>query len=97
MLISWITRYNRGMTNKTAPTKARPGTRLMATGLVILALGIVLLIVGFSTTHVEIVPGTFRTAETQGAPTPAAWIILIVGVVLSSIGFGKRVLSALEK
>ena len=69
----------------------------MATGLVILGLGILLIIVGFSSTHVEIVPGTFRTEEVPGAPTPFAWIILLVGVALSAIGFGKRVLSAIEK
>jgi hypothetical protein len=69
----------------------------MATGLVILAIGVTLIIMGFSTTHVAIVPGTFRTAETAGAPTPAAWIILLVGIVLAGIGFGRRVLSSLEK
>jgi purine-cytosine permease-like protein len=69
----------------------------MATGLVILAIGILLIIIGFSTTHVAIVPGTLRTAETSGAPTPFAWIVLLVGIVLSVIGFGKRLLSAVEK
>jgi amino acid transporter len=69
----------------------------MATGLVILGIGVLLIIVGFSSTHVEIVPGTFRTEEVPGAPTPAAWIILLVGVVLSAVGFGKRILSAVEK
>lgn len=85
------------MTNKIGGTKQRPGTRLMATGLVILGIGILLIIVGFSSTHVEIVPGTFRTEEVPGAPTPFAWIILLVGVVLSAAGFGKRVLAAVEK
>lgn len=85
------------MTNKLGGTKARPGTRLMSIGLVILVLGILLIIVGFSSTHVEIVPGTFRTTETAGAPTPFAWIIFLVGIVLSAVGFGKRVLAAVEK
>lgn len=85
------------MTNKIGGTKQRPGTRIMATGLVILSLGILLVIVGFSSTHVEIVPGTFRTEEVAGAPTPFAWIILLVGIVLSAVGFGKRILSAVEK
>ena len=69
----------------------------MATGLVILALGILLIIVGFSTTHVALVPGTFRTAETAGAPAPFAWIVFIVGIVLSAVGFGRRVLASIEK
>lgn len=69
----------------------------MATGIVILAIGILLIIIGFSTTHVAIVPGTFRTAETAGAPTPAAWIIFIVGIVMAGIGFGRRVLASIEK
>ena len=77
-------------TDKNAPTKQRPGTRLMATGLVILALGILLVIVGFATTHVALVPGTFRTAETAGTPTPFAWIILLAGAIMSVIGFRKR-------
>lgn len=85
------------MTNQTAPTKRRPGTRLLIVGLVLLAIGILLIIVGFSTTHVALVPGTFRTAETAGAPTPFAWIVFSAGVVLSAIGFGKRVLAAVEK
>jgi hypothetical protein len=87
---------NIGGTEKKAPTK-RPGTRLMATGLVILALGVLLIIVGFSSTHVQMVPGTFRTEAVPGAPTPVAWIILLVGVILSAVGFGRRVLSSIEK
>lgn len=69
----------------------------MATGLVIVGIGILLVIVGFSTTHVQMVPGTFRTVEVQGSPTPAAWIALLVGLILSAVGFGKRALSAMEK
>lgn len=85
------------MTNKIGGIKKRPGTRLMTVGLVILAIGILLVIVGFSTTHVAIVPGTFRTAETAGSPTPFAWLLLVVGILLSAIGFGKRILAAVEK
>ena len=96
-----VARYTWGMTGdkgtKTASAKQRPGTRLMATGLVILAIGILLVIVGFSTTHMEIVPGTFRKEEFPGAPTPGAWIILIVGIALAAIGFCKRLLAAVEK
>jgi hypothetical protein len=88
---------NEAGTEKKADTKKRPGTRLMVTGLAILALGILLVIVGFSTTHMEMVPGTFRTKEVPGAPTPAAWIILLIGVVLSAVGFGRRVLASIEK
>lgn len=69
----------------------------MATGLVIVGVGMLLVIAGFSTTHVQMVPGTFRTTEVQGAPTPAAWIILIVGLLLAGIGFARRLLAAVEK
>jgi hypothetical protein len=69
----------------------------MATGLVIVGIGVLLVILGFSTTHMQMVPGTFQKTEVQGAPTPAAWIILIVGLIMSAAGFGKRVLSAIEK
>jgi hypothetical protein len=85
------------MTEKTATTKRRPGTTLLIIGLVLAAIGLLLVIVGFSTTHVTLQPGTFRTVETQGAPTPAAWIVLIGGLLLAAIGFGKRVLAAVEK
>jgi hypothetical protein len=82
---------------KTLGETQKPGTRLMATGLVILGLGILLVIVGFSSTQTEIVPGTFQTETVSGSPTPAAWIVLVVGILLSAIGFGKRLLSAVEK
>lgn len=89
--------YNCGMTEKTATTKRRPGTKLLTIGLVLAAIGLVLVIIGFSTTHVTLQPGTFRTVETPGAPTPIAWITLIGGLVLAAVGFGKRVLAAVEK
>jgi hypothetical protein len=69
----------------------------MATGLVIVGIGILLIIIGFSTSHMEFVPGTLRRIEVPGAPTPAAWIIFIVGLVMSAAGFGKRVLASIEK
>ena len=85
------------MTEKTATTNRRPGTKLLIIGLVLAGVGLLLVIIGFSTTHVSLQPGTFRTVETPGAPTPAAWIILIAGLVLAAVGFGKRVLAAIEK
>jgi hypothetical protein len=85
------------MTEKTATTNRRPGTKLLIIGLVLAAIGLLLVIVGFSTTHATLQPGTFRTVETPGAPTPVAWIILATGLVLTGVGFGKRVLAAIEK
>ncbi|MFI2563007.1 hypothetical protein [Paenarthrobacter sp. NPDC018779] len=85
------------MTEKTATTNRRPGTKLLIIGLVLAAIGLLLVIVGFSTTHVTLQPGTFRTVETPGAPTPFAWIMLIGGLILAAIGFGKRVLAVIEK
>ena len=70
---------------------------MLIAGLVVAAIGLLLVIIGFSTAHVTLQPGTFRTVETPGAPTPAAWIILITGLALAAIGFGKRVLAAIEK
>lgn len=69
----------------------------MATGLVILALSILFIIMAFSSTHMEMVPGTLRKVEVPGAPTPAVWIILFIGVAMSAIGFGRRVLASIEK
>jgi len=51
------------MTEKTATTKRRPGTKLLIIGLVLAVIGLLLVIVGFSTTHVGLQPGTFRTVE----------------------------------
>lgn len=86
-----------GMTEKTATTNRRPGTKLLIIGLVLAVVGLLLVIIGFSTTHVSLQPGTFRTIETPGSPTPAAWIILVAGLVLAAVGFGKRVLAAIER
>lgn len=85
------------MTNKIGDTKQRPGTRLMTAGMVLLAFGVLLVIVGFSSVRMEMVPGTFRMIEVPGAPTPFSWIVLFVGVILTAAGFGRRVLSAIEK
>ena len=75
--------------------KQRPGTRLIATGLVILALGLVLLIVNLTNPVTNYVAGVGMV--TTQKPSVGAIILPIVGLLLAGIGFARRVLSALEK
>lgn len=70
---------------------------MLKIGLVLLALGAVLFILNITSTSTEIIPGTFRTEEVQGAPSPGAWLLLLAGLVLAIGGYGKRVLAALEQ
>lgn len=64
-------------------------------GLVILVIGFVLCVLPLATTHVDYVGG--RMVETQGAPSAAAIIIVIVGLALAGIGFARRLLAAAER
>lgn len=83
------------MTNKIGGTKQRPGTRLIATGLVALALGFILLIVNLTNPVTNYVAGV-GLVETQ-SPSVGSIILIAAGLLLAAIGFGKRVLSAVEK
>ena len=65
-------------------------------GLVILALGFGLLLVNMFTTVEKYVPGA-GYIEVQGAISPGAIILLIVGLVLAGIGFARRLLAAAER
>lgn len=95
MLISWTTRYARGMTNKIGETKRRPGTRLMAAGLAALALGFVLLMFNLTNPVSRYVQGA-GMVETQG-PSAGAVVLIVAGLLLAAIGFGRRVLASIEK
>jgi len=75
--------------------KQRPGTRLIATGLVILALGLVLLVVNLTTPVTNYVAGMGMV--TTQSPSAGAIILPIAGLLVAGIGFGRRVLSAIEK
>lgn len=82
-----------GMTQGTQSTKnaRKPGQTLLKWGAGILALGLVLLVIGFTSTEVT------RGVRTTTGPTPIAWIATIAGVALIAWGFGKRLLGATEK
>lgn len=73
-----------------------PGKRMITTGLVILVLGFALLLVNLFTTVHKYVPGA-GTVEVTGTPSPAAIILVIAGLVLAGIGFGRRLLAAAER
>lgn len=83
------------MTNKIGDTKQRPGTRLMATGIVILVIGFALLLVNLTNPVTNYVSGVGMV--TTQSPSVGAIVLPIVGILLAGIGFGRRVLSAVEK
>lgn len=80
------------MTNK---TDQRPGTRLLSTGLVAIALGLVLLILNLTNSVTRYVDGE-GLIETRG-PSAAAIVLIAAGLLLAAIGFGRRILAAVEK
>jgi uncharacterized integral membrane protein len=80
---------------KTAGEKQRPGTRLIIIGIVVLVLGLVLLLINLTNPVTNYVAGVGMV--TTKAPSVGAIILLIGGLLLAGIGFGKRVLAAIEK
>lgn len=80
---------------KSLGEKQRPGTRLIATGLVILGLGIVLLLVNLTNPVTNYVAGVGMVTTQQ--PSAGAIILPIVGILLAGIGFARRILAAVEK
>jgi lipopolysaccharide export LptBFGC system permease protein LptF len=60
----------------------RPGDSLMTVGLVGAVLGIIFAVMGVAN---------------AGTPTPLAIVILIAGLIAAAVGFGRRVLAAVER
>ena len=85
--------YTDGMTGEI--TKQRPGTRLISTGLVVLVLGFVLLLFNLTNPVTNYVSGV-GMVETRG-PSAGAIIGIVAGLLLAAIGFGRRMLAAVEK
>jgi predicted metal-binding membrane protein len=75
--------------------KQRPGTRLMATGIVVLVLGFALLMVNLTSPVTNYVAGAGLVATRS--PSIGAIMLIAAGLLLAAIGFGRRVLSAVEK
>lgn len=67
------------------------GTRLMYAGGIIAIIGAVLAIMAASTSHFD----TYRGVLVHGDPTGGI-IVIILGLILTGVGFGRRVLAALE-
>jgi predicted metal-binding membrane protein len=80
---------------KSLGEKQRPGTRLMATGLVALVLGFALLLVNLTNPVTNYVAGAGLV--TTQSPSIGAIVLIAAGLLLAAIGFGRRVLSSLEK
>ena len=67
----------------------------MATGVVLLVLGFVLLIVNLTNPVTSYVAGVGMV--TTQSPSAGAIILPIVGLLMSAIGFARRILAAVEK
>ncbi|MBP3044890.1 hypothetical protein KKR91_01130 [Arthrobacter jiangjiafuii] len=63
------------MTNVREVTKKKPGAGMMSAGLLLGAIGLLLVVAVFSS---------------GGAPTLLVWVLLVVGVILAAIGFTRR-------
>ena len=74
----------------------KPGSRLMPMGIVLLVLSVALLVMNLSSTLHKYVPGV-GMVEVQGTPSAGFWILLVAGLVLTVIGFGRRLLAAVER
>ena len=70
------------MTNVGERTQKKPGAGIMLSGLIVAAVGLVLVVLVFSS---------------GGAPTIFVWAVLLVGIVLAVIGFAMRILAAVER
>ena len=67
----------------------------MATGLVIVGLGLLLLIVNLTNPATNYVAGVGMV--TTQSPSAGAIILPIAGLLLAGIGFARRILAAVEK
>lgn len=79
------------MTQQGEIVKTETGKRLTTAGLVAATIGLVLCVLPLFVTNVDYVGG--KMVETQGVPSAAAIIILIVGLLLAGIGFARRMLA----
>lgn len=75
--------------------KKRPGTRLMVTGIVALALGFVVLLINITNPVSNYVQGSGMV--TTQSPSVGAIVLIVAGLLLAAIGFGRRVLAAVER
>ncbi|WP_405475626.1 hypothetical protein [Paenarthrobacter ilicis] len=80
---------------KTVGDKRKPGTRLIPTGLVILALGFALLIINLTNPVTSYVQGAGMV--TTQTPSAGSIILIALGLLTASIGFGMRLIAAVEK
>ena len=74
----------------------KPGSNLIPIGLMLVGLSVVLLVVNLSTTTHTYVVGR-GMVEGGGTPSPGFWIGLLLGLLLTGIGFGRRLLAAVER
>jgi hypothetical protein len=70
----------------------KPGSKLMSVGIVLLILSVGLLIMNLAPVTERYVPGQ-GYVNAGGTPSAGFWILLLAGLLLAGIGFGRRVLS----
>jgi uncharacterized membrane protein YidH (DUF202 family) len=67
----------------------------MATGIAVLVLGFILVMFNLTNPVTHYVAGAGMV--TTQSPSVGAIVLIVAGLLLSAIGFGRRVLSAIEK
>ncbi|QFG09561.1 membrane protein [Arthrobacter phage TripleJ] len=83
------------MTQQGEKQKEKPGTKLIAGGVVALVLGMILLVFNLMNPVSNYVSGV-GMVETRG-PSAGSIILIVLGLVLAAFGFCRRVLAALER
>lgn len=76
-------------------TSKKPGTKLIAGGVIALALGVIILMINLTNPVTRYVEGA-GMVETQG-PSAGSIILIACGLVLAAFGFCRRLLAAVEK
>lgn len=77
-----------GMEPQKTKKPNKPGQLPFTWGILLLVIGGILAVVNLSTTNVRYVGGSM--IESQGAPSAAAIVLIIAGVILASLGYLKK-------
>lgn len=72
----------------------KPGSRLITSGLVVLALGVIVLLMNLMNPVSHYVTGV-GMIETRG-PSAGSIVLIVLGLILGAIGFCRRLLAAVE-
>lgn len=74
-------------------TRAKPGSRLIPTGVVILVLSIALLVMNLTSDVHRYVPGS-GYVQIGGTPSVGFWVLLLGGLLVTGAGIVRRALGS---